>query len=406
MSDFVIRGGRPLFGTVAVGGSKNAVLPIIFAAATVKGVSVIENVPDISDVETAVFLLEELGALIDRSGTTLTVDASELSYRPPTPSAALAIRASTYLIGAELARFGKTEISSFGGCNFEPRPIDLHLYAARCMGAFADGSLFRMSKPKSSAVFFKKVSVGATANALILASSLPVLTEIYGYAREPHIKTLAEFLSSAGAKIEFSREKITVEGRELTSAHAVIPPDPIETGTFALLSLASGGNITVKGTPSGELTPLLAPLVDAGAEIAEEGGGFRLFGELRSPCSFFAEPYPGLATDLQPLTVPVLARFLGGEVRDSVFPKRFGYASELGRFGVFTENIPSGVRVLPSKFSRARAEAVDLRGGAALLFPALISEGESVISSAHLIKRGYSDLVKKLSAIGADIIEK
>ncbi len=406
MSDFVIHGGRPLCGTVAVGGSKNAVLPIIFAAATVKGVSVIENVPDISDVETAICLIEELGALVDRSGTTLKVDASELSYKAPTPAAARAIRASTYLIGAELARFGKTELASFGGCNFEPRPIDLHLYAAQCMGAFADGSFFRMSKPKSSKIFFKKVSVGATANALILASSLPVLTEIYGYAREPHIKALADFLSSAGAKIEFARDKITVEGGELASAHAVIPPDPIETGTFALLSLASGGNITVTGTPSRELLPLLAPLVGAGAEIAEEGGGFRLFGELHSPCSFFAEPYPGLATDLQPLTVPTLSRFSGGEVRDSVFPGRFGYTSELERFGVLTESISSGVRALPSKFRPARAEAVDLRGGAALLFPALVSEGESVITSAHLIKRGYSDLVKKLGAIGADISEK
>lgn len=406
MSDFVIRGGRPLFGTVTVGGSKNAVLPIIFAAATVKGISVIENVPDISDVETALYLLEELGASVERSGTTLRVDASKLSYKTPSPSAALAIRASTYLIGAELVRFGKTELASFGGCNFAPRPIDLHLYAARCMGASVDGGVVSISNPRSSKIFFKKVSVGATANSLILASSLPVLTEIYGYAKEPHIKALAQFLSSAGAKIDFSQEKITVVGATLTSAHAVIPPDPIETGTFALLSLASGGNITVKGSPLVELESLIEPLLAAGAEIAEQNGGFRLYGELGSRCSFFAEPYPGLATDLQPLTVPTLARFSGGEVRDLVFPGRFGYTSELERFGVVTERTSSGVRVFPSKFRAAKAEAVDLRGGAALLFPALISDGESVITSAHLIKRGYADLVKKLCAIGADIKEK
>lgn len=405
MSDFVVSGGRALRGTVMVGGSKNAALPIIFAAVATHGVSVLENVPDISDVDAALLLISALGARISRSGTTLTLDTRTLSYSAPQEQVCRAIRASTYLIGAQLARFGMTEIAPFGGCNFEPRPIDLHLYAAKCMGAYTEGSMLRLDVPASSRIFFRKISVGATANALILASSLPTKTEIFGYAREPHIRALADFLSLAGAKIEFTNEKISVDGAFLHGAHAVIPPDPIETGTYALLSLVTGGGINVIGAPEGEISALLEPLADAGAELAHIGRGFTLRGEIKKEVSFTAAPFPALATDIQPFTVPVLARYRGGDVKDTVFPGRFGYVSELAKFGVRAERTSRGVTVHRSRFCCATAQALDLRGGASLLFPALIAQGESKIVHAELIKRGYTDVLGRLRSLGAAIYE-
>ncbi len=406
MSDFIINGGKPLRGQISAGGSKNAVLPIIFATIAAKGISVIENVPDISDVDTALLLIKELGGRVERSGTTLRVDTRSLRYKPPNPEACCAIRASTYLMGAELARFGRTEISAFGGCSFEPRPIDLHIFAAECMGAFRKDNCLYLKSPKSSEIHFKKISVGATANAMILAASLPIQTHIYGYASEPHIKTLSEFLIFAGAKIEFTEDKIEILGTALSGAHIRIPPDPVETGTYALLSLLFGGGVRVSGAPLEELSALTEPLFRAGAQISENASGFCLFGELKEPVSLSAAPYPALATDLQPLTVPVLAAFSGGFVRDTVFPDRFGYVNELSRFGIRTRRCKGAVRVLPSKIHSAEAIALDLRGGASLLFPALLASGESRVSSAELIKRGYGGIAQKLTALGADIREE
>ncbi len=406
MSDFIINGGRPLRGKISVSGSKNAVLPIIFASLTVNGVSIIENVPSISDVDTALFLINELGAGIVRDGSTLTIDTRSLTYKPPCQTACSAIRASTYLMGAELARFGKTEIAAFGGCSFEPRPIDLHIYAAECMGAQLIGRRLCLTAPISGEIHFKKVSVGATANALIMAASLPVLTQIYGYAREPHIKALADFLSSAGAKIDFTHDSIKIIGTKLHGTHAVIPPDPIETGTFALLSLVSGGEIRVNGSGQGELSALIKPLSSAGASVICDSDGFSLGGALHSAVELTAAPYPALATDLQPLCLAALAFYKGGAVYDTVFPDRFGYIEELRRFGLEAVRTESGARVFPSKYHAANAKALDLRGGAALLFPALLSDGVSVISSAELIKRGYGGLIEKLRLLGAKIDER
>ncbi len=405
MSKFVIYGAKPLCGTISAGGSKNAALPIIFATISISGISVIENVPDISDVKTAVGLLRALGASVSLTGSTLTVDTRQLHYKSPDPCACAEIRASTYLIGSSLARFGKAELSSFGGCSFEVRPIDFHIYLAECMGAVREGSMLYLENPRPSKIHFKKPSVGATANALILASSLPVTTEISGYAKEPHIKTLAEFLENAGAKIEFTDEKITVIGGKLKSAHIKIPPDPIETGTYALLSFLFDGKVRVEGTPPSELSALLLPLCGSGAELISDESGFSLSGELSRPLLLTAAPYPALPTDLQPLCVPVLAKNRGGAVRDTVFPGRFGYISSLERFGISAEILQGEVKIHPSRFKHSRAEAPDLRGGAALIFPALMAEGKSVITSAQLIKRGYGALPKKLRLLGADIKE-
>ncbi len=406
MSCFIISGGKRLFGEISVGGSKNAALPIIFATVAMHGVSVIENVPDITDVEVALSIISELGAVITREGTTLTVDTARLTYKNPPAELTERIRASTYLMGASLARFGKTRLPSFGGCNFEPRPIDLHLYAFERLGAAIEGSILTLSGGDTADVIFPKVSVGATVNALLLASSIERTTRIFGHAREPHIIALADFLRSAGAVIEFSDSHVTVTGTRLSGGRARIPTDSVECGTYALLSLMTGGGISIADAPTDELFSLLSPLSLAGAKINTRNGSLSVSGSLDAPISLEAAPYPALPTDLQPPLAPALGAFSGGEIRDRVFPRRFGYIEELRKLGLRAECTEGRVKVLPSRYKAASVTAPDLRGGAALVLAALAADGESVIASSETVMRGYGAMVRKLRSLGAEIYEK
>ena len=405
MSSFIVSGGKPLSGTLTVGGSKNAVLPIIFSTLTCHGVSVIKNVPDITDVDDAIALISAFGARVKRDGTTLTVDTASLEYASPDETLTERIRASTYLMGACLARFGEVSLSRFGGCNFENRPIDLHIYAFKTMGAMAASDRLVMKKSEDSDIFLAKPSVGATANTLILSASIPRTTRIFGYAKEPHITVLSDFLRSAGAKIELGSDFIEVEGRELSGGEIDIPGDRIEAGTFSLLSLITGGEVSVRGVAPHELSRLTEPLLHAGAAVRTENNSITVSGSLTKPVSFVAEPYPGLPTDLQPVIAPVLGVFRGGGLTDRVFPSRFGYLNQLAAFGLRAEFNDGSAWVFPSRLTPARVSVPDLRAGAALLLTALKVDGESRIDRADIIKRGYGDVIKKLSSIGAQIYE-
>lgn len=406
MSCFIISGGRPLFGKIRAGGSKNAALPIIFATLATRGVSRLVNVPDILDVDVALSIVSSLGAKVSRVGTCVTVDTSELDCDArPDPELLGRIRASTYLLASSLARFGKTPLLSSGGCAFESRPIDLHLMAFSAMGAKAQDGMLTLSSPRDSRIVFPKVSVGATANALILASSIPRVTELVGYAKEPHVYSLIDYLRSAGALIEEKDGVISIKGASLAGADAEIPPDPIETGTFMLLSLMTDGAVSAVGSDPVELGGLLDPLTLGGARLKLDGDAIRLVGGLRSPLSVTAAPYPALPTDLQPPLAVALAAFFGGSVTDTVFPGRFGYLDELARFGIASDRAYGRATVYPSRFRHAEARAPDLRGGIALVLAALFAHGESLVDSSETVRRGYSDIVKKLRDIGADIYE-
>lgn len=406
MSKFIISGGRELKGTVDISGSKNAALPLIFATLTTRGVSVIRNVPDISDVDIALELISEMGAIITRSKGDLTIRTDNLHYARPSDALVSKIRASSYLMGASLARFGICHLQSFGGCNFERRPIDMHVDAMRALGAYGVGDTMRVQSLVGSDIFFDKVSVGATVNALILASSAKGKSRIYGYAKEPHVISLAEYLSSAGATVVFYEDRIEIEGAELSGAQAYVIADMIEAGTFLCLSLLGDSRFKIRGVSAEHLKSFFDSLTKAGAKVFCGDGEMSLCGQLSEFLNIVTEPYPGFPTDLQPQTAPLMARFCGGRITEKVWRGRFGYLAELEKFGVGYELCDGGAIIRPSILRCADARAPDLRGGAALLMCALSSHGRSIIDSAEIIKRGYSDIVGKLRLIGAEIEER
>ena len=404
MKKLVVRGGASLCGEVQISGSKNAALPILFATLVTHGVSRIKRLPDIGDVEVALDLLREFGAVIARDGNSVYIDTRRLHYNIPSERLVSKIRASTYLLGALLARFGKCPIMNFGGCNFSSRPIDLHILALSSFGASLSQGTLTLESPTPANISFPKASVGATANALIMASATEGKSRIVGHAEEPHIMALIDFLRSAGAEITLDGGGITVIGGELHGGAVEIVGDMIEAGSYLASAVVTDGRVSVSGCRISDMLAFVDFLEATGAKI--EISGEKITAE-RGNCSFFttvvAEPYPAFPTDLQPIAAPILASLSGGVIYDKVFPERFGYLAELSRFGIAYSLGEGFAKIHPSTFTSASAQMPDLRGGMACLLCALSARGESSISSAQTILRGYERLVEKLSAIGADI---
>ena len=402
MATITVKGGEALGGRVMVSGSKNAALPIIFASLLTKGESVLRRVPDIGDVRVAVNIIESLGARCERSGDTLLINTERLTFRRPDDSLVSQIRASTYLLGASLARFGIAAIQSFGGCDFCKRPIDLHLLACRAFGADVRGDSIFSHGLRGASIRFPKASVGATVNAILLAATAHGSSRIENFAREPHIFNLIDYLRSAGADIEVFESAIIIHGRELHGGDVTIEGDPIEAGTYAALSAITGGNIIVLGVNSASLESFFAPLISAGVLI-DTGDGIILRTLPRGQVSIVAEPYPGFPTDLQPIAASILACARGGTLEDRVWRGRFGYLAALAPFGVKYRDYPTGAEIFPSELHGADTIAPDLRGGAAALLIALAAKGESRIRSSEIIARGYENIEKKLRTLGAEI---
>lgn len=405
MSKFIINGNRTLSGKVEVSGSKNAALPLIFATVLMKGTSQLYGVPSISDVDVAIKLICDMGAVVTKKGSDLTIDTSALIYKKPNDRDVSKIRASSYLLGANLSRFGICHIQSFGGCNFDSRPIDMHVRAMTALGAKEAEKCFTAKKLVGSDIVFDKISVGATVNAILLASSAEGKSRIFGYAKEPHIMSLVDFLRSAGADITLFTDRIEIVGKELYGGRARVIPDMIEAGTYTALSVMTSSEVTVSGIENEHLTSFFGVLESSGVKFSFNPHDVCARG---APSSFFevvTEPYPGFPTDLQPQMAPLMASFYGGRIIERVWRGRFGYLSELSKFGVKYELCPFGAIIRSSRIHSANAMAPDLRGGAAILMCALLAEGESIIDSAEIVKRGYSDIVKKLRLIGADIEE-
>ena len=406
MNKFIIRGNRPLSGSISVSGSKNAALPILFSTILLNGISVIENLPDITDVNVALEIISHFGAKISRSADVVTLDTSALVYKSPPENLTSKIRASSYLIGACLSRFGRAEIQRFGGCNFDNRPIDMHLYSARCLGAETGDNIIVSKKLVGADIYFPKISVGATVNAILMSVGAEGVTRIFGYAKEPHVISLIEFLRSAGASITLSDECITVFSSVLSSGRAKIIPDMIEAGTYIALSLLTDSELKICGADMMHLSSFLAPLLTCGADIFEQGQEISVRGRINSELDIITAPYPAFPTDLQPQTAPLLAKFCGGTIREGVWHNRFGYLSELSKFGVEYKLFDGYAKIFPSKLKSASATAPDLRGGAALLLSALSADGVSEIFNSDIIKRGYDGIMQKLCALGADISEE
>ena len=403
MGRFIVNGGKPLFGGVRVSGSKNAALPIIFASLSTHGVSRIYNLPDITDVGDALGIIEDFGAKVWREGGVTLIDTTDVEYAVPRLDGVQRIRASTYLIGSCLARFGRAELLPFGGCAFSHRPIDMHLDAARKFGADISEKELRAESLKAAEISFRQPSVGATVNSLIMAASAEGESHLIGSAREPHIRALISYLIGAGAKISVKGDVISVVGAQLHGSSAVIPGDMIEAGTFLAASLVTGGKVRVSGFDARELSAFTSPLLSAGVIEDVSGGSIMLLGKPKREISVTTGAYPGFATDLQPIFATILACSRGGRIEETVWKSRFGYLDELAKLGLSYRRERDSATIFGSEILSGRVKAPDLRGGAAAVVLSLAAEGESVIESGELVLRGYDSFVEKLSSLGAEI---
>ena len=405
MGKFIVNGGRELKGEISVSGSKNCALPILFSLIAVKSVTKLYNLPKIKDVELALKILVDFGAKIIYNIDSVIIDTTELEFMMPNTEYVSQIRASTYLLGACLCRFGYAYNQPFGGCNFSNRPIDYHLMAFSALGAEISGNKITLDKSPAGDIYLPNPSVGATVNSVIASLNTETCVRIFGYAKEPHVVGLIDFLNGAGADISITDEALVISGGTQKNSSYKIIPDMIEAGTYSVLSLMFGGNIKVTGADAEHLGSFFHALTKSGASIQRLGNDITVSGKITRPLRITTGPYPSFPTDLQPQFVPLMAMFLGGQITETVFEDRFGYLSEFEKLGLYYQRSGSTANIFPSKLKNGTTDIPDLRAGAALVMSALRSEGESVLNNSFRVIRGYSDFVNKLRGLGADITE-
>ena len=409
----LIEGGKPLAGEVPISGMKNAALPIVFATVLVGGVSVLENIPPISDITRSLDILRQMGAsvsFLDR--TTVRIDTSAVTPGSSPDALVCRIRGSSYLVGAELGRFRHADCALPGGCDFGSRPLDLHIKGFEALGATVRcGNRMQADAPDGlhgATVYFDKSSVGATVNVMLASVMADGLTVIENAAREPHIVDLANYLNTCGAQISGAgTTTIRVRGvRELHGCRYCIIPDMIEAGTYMVAAAATGGWIRVTSVIPKHVESISAKLSEMGVEIEEEDEAVtvRSTGILRS-INLTTIPYPGFPTDMHPQFAPLLCLANGvSTITEGIFANRFRYVEELRRMGA---NIIMGGNIATfiggSGLLGAKVTATDLRAGAAMVIAGMAAEGTTEIGNVELIARGYCDLVEKLQSVGADI---
>ena len=415
MTKYVIHGGNALHGEVNISGAKNAALAIIPAAMLVDGCCRIENIPQISDVTMILQILQELGADVRTvNRTTVDIDCSHIHNRQVPQELARKIRASYYLIGALLGRFGSAEVPPPGGCHLGDRPIDQHIKGFVAMGADVDVScgLVR-AKAKGgrltgSQVYLDMVSVGATMNIMMAAALADGLTVIENAAKEPHIVDLANFLNSMGADIMGAgTDVIKIHGVDrLTGGSYSIIPDQIEAGTYMAAVAAAGGEVLIRNVIPKHLECITAKLVEMGVEVEDLDDAVRVrrTGTL-ARTNIKTLPYPGFPTDMQPQIAVALCLAEGTSVvTEGVWDNRYRYVDEIRRMGAKIQ-VDGKIAVIEGvdKLTGAAVQACDLRAGAAMVIAGLAADGITEVDCIHYIERGYEDIVRKLSGIGADI---
>ena len=400
-------------GTIGISGMKNAALPIIMGCVLVKDECIIENLPEIHDVTVSLQILEAMGVkirMIDRN--TVAIDATHAQCGSSPLGLVNTIRASYYLMGAELGRFGRSRVGYPGGCDFGVRPIDQHLKGFRALGATADivGGYVDASTEdglKGSHIFFDLVSVGATINVMLAACMAEGFTEIENAAKEPHVVDLANFLNACGADIKGAgTDTIRING--VPSLHGctyAIIPDMIEAGTYMIAAAATHGDLTITDVIPKHLDCVSAKLREMGVTVEEGDDWVRvsLDRELK-PTNVKTMPYPGYPTDMQPQISILMCLAKGtSTLRESVFDNRFRYIDELLRMGANVKVDGKTAIFQGGGLTAARVRAVDLRAGAAMVIAGLAVAGRTEIDNIHLIERGYDHLIEKLQAVGAMI---
>lgn len=413
MEKLRIHGGVPLCGEVTVSGAKNAIVAVLPATILVEGVCRIENVPKIKDVLRSLEILEILGAKVAWEGhDTVVIDSSGIHRFDANLEQVRKMRASYYLIGALLGRFGKALVPLPGGCNFGVRPIDLHIKGFKALGAKVDiiqsCTQAEVEKLQGAQIFMDIVSVGATINIMLAAVRAEGLTVIENAAKEPHVVDVANFLNAMGAKIKGAgTDVIRIQGVESMKGgtYAVIP-DQIEAGTFMIAAAATRGDVTVRNIIPKHMESLTAKLAEMGVGIEEGGDAIRVYAAKRPKCvNVKTLPYPGFPTDLQPQMVTLLSVAEGTSlVTEGVWDSRYQYVDYLKYMGanIRVEGrlaIVEGVDHLTA----AAVKSTDLRAGAAMVIAGLMAEGVTEVSELYYIDRGYENFEGKLRGLGAQI---
>ena len=417
MARYEIKGGHPLNGEVTISGAKNAAVAILPAALLVQGKCRVENVPDISDVRILLDILADMGAEISYEGPgTVVLDCTNITKTQPDALLVRQMRASYYLMGALLGRFGAAHVALPGGCNFASRPIDQHIKGFRLLGADVEETedYVKLSPGQyglqGNRISLDVVSVGATVNIMMAAALTPGQTVIENAAKEPHIVDLANFLNTMGARISGAgTDTVKIRGvQSLRGGTYAIIPDQIEAGTYLAAVAAVGGNVLVKNVIPKHMECITSKLQEMGARVINYDDAIRITAERRlNPTTVKTRPYPGFPTDMQAQICVCMALANGlSRLTENVYETRFfGYCTELQEMGA--DIIISGKTAMVTgreKLHGAEVFARDLRAGAALIIAGLAAEGTTVVRNAHFVERGYENVVEKFTALGAQMV--
>lgn len=413
MEKLVVNGGNKLYGNIEISGAKNAAVAILPAAIMAsKGISIIDNIPDIEDVHCLERILETLGCKVNKSNNSVTIDSTSMHSVDACTEDVRRMRASYYLIGAMLGRFKQAKVELPGGCPIGVRPIDQHIKGFEALGADVSiehgAVVVKADRLVASNIFFDVVSVGATINVMLAATFAEGTTVLENVAKEPHVVDVANFLNTMGANIKGAgTDVIRVVGvSELTGCNYSVIPDQIEAGTFMIAAAACGGKVTINNVIPKHLESISAKLTEMGAEIIEDEDSITVISsqDLKA-ANVKTLPYPGFPTDVQqPMTTLLCLAKGRSTVNESIWESRFKHVDELKKMGANVKvegrtAIIDGV----SKLTGAVVKATDLRAGAAMVLAGLIAEGTTEIIDIDHIDRGYPNIENKFRVLGADI---
>lgn len=414
MKKIVINGGRPLKGEVTISGAKNSVVALIPATILADDIVTLDGVPDISDVASLIEIMTIMGAKIERKEDSLVIDPRGVKNMPMPFGKINSLRASYYFYGSLLGRYGQATVGLPGGCDLGPRPIDLHLKAFEAMGAAMtmDGSSMKLAtdgKPLQGAnIYMDTVSVGATINTILAAVKAEGRTVIENAAREPEIIDVVTLLNNMGAHIRGAgTDIIIIDGvPELHGTRHQVIPDRIEAGTYIALAAAIGEGIQINNVLYEHLESYIAKLEEMGVRmtISEDS----IFVEKQTGLKAIqikTSPYPGFATDLQQPITPLLLTAAGrGRIVDTIYEKRVNHVPELAKMGATISTLNDHIIYEgPNQLTGSSVKATDLRAGAALVIAGLMASGTTEITNVEYILRGYSDIIHKLTQLGANI---
>ena len=413
-NQYIIKGGAPLKGEVTIGGAKNAALGILAAAIMADETVIVDNLPDVRDINVLLTAIEGIGATVKRiNAHTVAINGATISDYTIDYDSIRKIRASYYLLGALLGKYKKGSVALPGGCEIGSRPIDLHLKGFRALGAtvtIEHGMINTIADQLvGNHIFLDTVSVGATINIMLAACMADGKTIIENAAKEPHIVDVANFLNSMGANIKGAgTDKIRITG--VSSLHASeysIIPDQIEAGTFMVAAAATRGDVLIKNVIPKHLEAISVKLMEIGAVVEEFDDAIRVTSDHRlGHTQIKTLPYPGFPTDMQPQIATLLALSEGTSiVTESIFENRFKYVDELSRMGASIKVESGTVAIIEGVegFTGAAVSAPDLRAGAALVVAALVADGYSTVDSIQYIERGYEGFEQKIAALGGSI---